>query len=660
MKIRFARVAVIFLSLLALISVSGGCNGEGADEPAAKLNVILVSIDTTRADHLGCYGHPLLKTPNIDRLAAEGVRFEQCIVAAPVTLPSHASMLTGVYPFVHKVRDNGTFRLHADNQTLAEILRDAGYATAAQVGAFVMNQSFGLDQGFDVYRDVGYTLAEEARERAGSEIDAEQVTDGAIKLLGRVAPGPFFMFVHYFDPHQPYAPPKRLADKYFDPYSAEIAFVDEQLGRLLDALAEQGLDDDTLIVLTSDHGEGLGQHGETTHAFFVYDTTLRVPLIFWSPGRLPAGWTTAECVRSIDIAPTILALLGAAPLAHGQGVDLSPLWRTPLAELDLEAYSETFYTKYNLGYSQLRALRADGWKYILSPRPELYHIADDPLETRDLAAAQPDRLNDMHARLRTIIESARQVVNAEQSRRAVSAGEIRRLESLGYVGGAPDEEPAPPGGELALFEPTGSNPMDHTREIRLASHAVGLSQTGRHAEIEKTIRELLELTGEDAEKFVWAHAHLAGALAAQGKLEEALIHFDLAIRARPEDGQMYTMKGIVLRALKKNDQALAMFRQAVELEPVFAATHLNLAEMSAGRGLVDEAVEQYRLAIGKDPSLTRAYRGLAKLSAGGARVGEVLDMLDREIAKLRAAGDVLGASELQALHDQLRSAPAAP
>jgi arylsulfatase A-like enzyme/predicted negative regulator of RcsB-dependent stress response len=644
------------LVLAALAGSLGGCERAERGGAPASINVILISIDTLRADHLGCYGHPRLKTPHIDQLATEGLLFEQCTVAAPVTLPSHASMLTGTYPFVHKVRDNGTFRLHPDNLTLTEVLREAGFATVAQVGAFVLNHGFGLDQGFDTYRDVGFTASGAAGQGADTEISAEQVTDGAIALLRRVAGGRFFMFVHYFDPHQPYRAPQRFAAQYINPYPAEVAYVDEQVGRLLAAVAEAGLSDDTLIVLTSDHGEGLGEHQEATHAYFVYDTTLAVPLILRCPGRIAAGGRVAAQVRTIDIAPTILALLGLPALPDGQGVDLSPLIDGQQDDLGLDAYAETFYTKYNLGFSQLRALRCEGWKYIHAPRPELYNLRDDPQEARDLADAHPERVEELRARMRALLARAPRVVQAAQARRAVTPRDLQRLESLGYVGGGSEDEPHLPDEELALFAPAGPNPMDHKHEIHLTTRAVGLVQTGQHQKIEQAIRELLVAVGERSQKFVWAHAHLAGALAAQGKLAEALEHFDLAIAARPEDGQMYTMKGMVLRALNRPDEAQVEFEQALELEPVFAMTHLHFGDLLAARGQPEAALAQYRLAIEKDALLLRAHVGLARLLVEANRVSEALGALEQAIEAARTSGDAQAVKQLEDFLNRLRGA----
>ena len=647
--------------LLAILFLPAGCErGDTSPKPPARPSLILISMDTTRADHLGCYGHPTIRTPHIDRLAAEGTRFEECLTCVPVTLPSHSSILTGVYPYVHKVRDNGRFRLPPENVTLAEMLHDAGYATFAQVGAFVLHHQYGLDQGFDAYRDVEYAGANAANAVGGTDISAERVTDGAIELLRQAGGRPYFLFVHYFDPHRPYHAPARFTSKYVDPYLAEIAYTDEQIGRLLATAATLGALDDTLVVLTADHGEGLGQHREDTHGYFLYDATLHVPLIFHWPGKVRAGVVVGQTVRTIDIAPTILALLGTRPLPHGQGRDLSPVMRVGAPSGNLspaDAYAETFYPKYtyHLGFSQLRALRSGPWKYILAPREELYNIAEDPRELHNLAAEQPQRCKAMREKLRAMLAAAPRVVPAEAARHELGSREMRALEALGYLGGGEDAQPLPAkDDELALFEPVGLNPIDHVEEIRLATQAVDYIESGQHAKTERTLKALLEQAGDRADEFVWAHAHLAGALAAEGKFAEALEHFDKALAARPDDGQMYTMKGIVLRALHRNDEAIAAFREALRHPPVFALTHINL-----GRALVEKreygaAAAQFRLATEKDPRNLPAHVLLARMQIRLGRRKDAVATLTKAIALARAAGKPRKARQLEALRQRLR------
>lgn len=589
---------------LACLLAAAGCGRPPAGPPATpNFNVVLISIDTTRADRLGCYGFTGAKTPNIDRLAREGVLFEQCITSAPLTLPAHASLLTGMEPFVHKLRDNAIFQLQPAIETLAETLRQAGWRTHAETAAFVLNREFGLDQGFDTYNDVRSSAARS--ESSGmEERPAESVSDGAIAWLRSNAGSRFFLFLHYFDPHLPYLPPPRFRQPGMDPYSAEIAYADEQIGRVLDELRDARREPDTLVIVTSDHGEGLGEHRELTHGSFAYDTTLRVPLILWSPGAIPAGRRVPAQVRLIDVAPTVLALVGAPALPQAQGVSLQALLANAGADPMLAAYSENFYPRYNLGYSHLRAWREAGWKYIHGPKPELFEVARDPAESANLAAQQPERLAAMRESLRRYIESAPSVV-AGDARRALDAQDLQRLQALGYLGAAAAEgdEPA----EMELFEPSGESPMDHAEELELTSRAMALVALGPSPQAEQTLRSLLKRAPTGAPSFAWANGNLAGLLAQTGRYEEALPLFQACLAANPRDGQMQTNYGIALLRLERLDEAIEALGKALLLEPVQPITHEALAVALSAKGRVPEALAQLDRAVQLEPGLARLF-----------------------------------------------------
>ncbi len=660
-------IRVVMCPTLLLVALAG-CDrtprqqAGARDAASERPNVLLISLDTTRADHLACYGHPSVRTPHIDALAAAGVLFEQCYTCVPVTLPSHASILTGVYPYVHKVRDNGRFRLVDENQTLAEVFRQAGYATGAQVGAFVMHHQYGLDQGFDTYRDVEYRGQALTPGASATEITATEVTDGALALLDDFGQRPFFLFVHYFDPHRPYRAPPEFTRQYLEPYLAEIAYTDQQVGRLLDGLRRRGLLERTLVVLTADHGEGLGQHNEDTHGYFLYDATLHVPLIFSWPGHLAAGRRVAGLVRTIDIAPTIAALARLRFDVPVQGRDLGPwlgLSEPPAAAPAESFYAETFYPKftYHLGFSQLRAWRHGRWKLIHAPRPELYDVLDDPGELRNLAEQRSELVEQLRSELRQMLAEAPRIASATAARHQIQARELRALEALGYLGGGDDQAPAVSEDELSLFEPIGLNPIDHYEEIRLATQAVDFIEAGQHARTEQALKKLLVQAGDRADQFVWAHAHLAGALAAQGKLAEALEHFDQAVAARPDDGQLHTMRGLVLRALGRKQQALAAFRKAAELPPTFAVTYLNLGRTQAELGRFRQAARSLRKAIELDPRSLPAHVALVGvLGQLGDRAG-AMRTLDRAIVLAREQNKPRMVERLTRLRNKL-SAPA--
>ncbi len=593
---------------------AGGSAPARRTDGGPRLNVVLISIDTTRADCLGCYGNARIRTPNIDRLAAEGTLFEQCVSPAPITLPSHTSMMTGTNPFVHGVRDNGQFFVHPDNVTLAERLRQAGYHTAAQVAAYVLNREFGLDQGFEQYGDVesARRLSQRAAARHAHERKADEVVSAALEWLAAAPGEPFFLFVHLFDPHRTYSPPPRFARLYADnPYLGEIAFADEQVGRLLAALDERGLSGRTLVVLTSDHGEGLGEHDEPTHASLVYDTTLLVPLIVRAPGHIAAGRRIAAQVRLIDLAPTVLDLLGLPIDARIEGRSLRGL----LAGRDEPpapwAYSETLHPRFTAGCAWLRALRGGGWKYIHGLEPELYHVAEDPHELHNLAAEMPDKVARMRSVLRDMLAAARPVT--QSAARQLAPHELRALEALGYVGGDGEQQPDA-AGELELFDPSGPDPREYIRESTAMAQAIEAMAAGDDARAEEILRGLLA----DARRkrtFWWAHKTLAEALRAQGKLDQALDEYRAALALRPDDGQTRSDYGVALAQAGRWTSAAEELHQALLSPPVFAETRYQYGRVLGCLGRQREAIDQFRAAVRQDPRFAAAWSELGQLLA---------------------------------------------
>jgi arylsulfatase A-like enzyme len=397
-------------------------------------NVIVITIDTLRADHLGCYGHEKIKTPNIDRLAEEGVLFTQCIAAAPITLPSHASIMTGTYPIYHGVHDNGTFRLDGRFTTLAEVMKDAGYQTGAFVSSFPLSSRFGLDQGFDHYDD---RFQPDARaptvlfpERKGAETTTE-----ALNWLESKKDNPFFLWVHYFDPHQRCEPPEPFFTEYKDNlYGGEIAFVDAQVGTLAQYLKDNNLYENTVIVVTSDHGESLGEHNELTHMIFTYDATMHVPLIFRIPEAKISKRKVTELVRGIDIMPTLLDLLGLDDSGSDvQGQSLISLYRGE-EETERVAYIESEGPTHHFNWASLRGIRTDRYKYIEAPKPELYDLQADPRELTNLYRDERAKSREFREMLNRVLEDYSYQDLSDLSNRAKMDREsLDKLQSLGYI-----------------------------------------------------------------------------------------------------------------------------------------------------------------------------------------------------------------------------------
>ena len=664
---RRRRRLAILGGAVAVLAVGGGLGIREALSRADRgrgpgFNVLLITLDTTRADHLGCYGHTGGATPNIDALAKAGTMFTNCTAAAPSTLPSHASILTGVYPYVHGARHNVGSRLSEANTTLAEVLRQAGYATGAHVAAFVVNRDTGLDQGFDTYSDTGME-----HQRRGDE-----VCDGAIDWLRRHAGEKFFLWAHFFDPHFPYEPPEPWRSRFQDPYVGEIAFVDEQVGRLMAELRRLNLERKTLVVVTADHGEGLGEHGESTHLYFVYDTTMSVPLIFHCPGRIPAGAQVKVQVRNIDIAPTVLAFLDvpadrAMPDAQGQSLIAKVLGTGD--DGDLPAYGESVGGRVVFGTSMLRCLRVDGWKYIHAPRPELYRVSQDPREEHDLANAEPDRVRALRDQLRAIVENSPPVAAADSTVRHDQAA-LDRLASLGYVQGAGIPASSAAG---ESFEPAGDDPKDHVQAFNEIGQATFLQQSGRYAEAEAIHRRLVERFPDSANlgmelarsvflqgRFEEAialyrgllernsadaqvHYGMGKLLGRVGRRGEAIAYFASAARIDPEYPEARYDLGVALLKEGRRDEAADCFREAVRIRPTYVDARLNLGVILAEAGRLDEAVEQYRQAIRTAPddavlhfNLGNALLGLGDRAAAVRAYDEAL-RLKPDLAEAREA-----------------------
>ena len=396
------------LPLLALLSCT-----TTPQPKSSQSNLLLVTIDTFRADRLGA------ATSNLAKLAKSGVLFENAVTQAPLTAPSHASMFTGLYPTVHKVRDTGGFVLNDQHTTLAEVLQKQGWDTAAFVGASVLKKSFGFAQGFSVYDD---QMPKPAGNSEFPERRAAEVVDRAMQWLGARSGKPYFLWVHVFDPHGPYDPPSPFPKT----YDGEVAYTDQQLGRLFETVGKKS--DNTLVAVLSDHGESLSDHGEFTHGVFLYDATLRIAFALSGPG-VPKNLRVKQQARAVDLAPTLLELMHVKSPEGAQGASLVPTF-SGKEETATFSYAESLFSKLNMGWSELRAIRTNRWKYIRAPKPELYDLAADPAETNNVIAAHPTEAQDLEAKLKSIATGSEKVETSSMDRRTVD-----QLKSLGYVGG---------------------------------------------------------------------------------------------------------------------------------------------------------------------------------------------------------------------------------
>jgi len=469
-RVRWLR----FGALLLVAAATAGC---GRRAPEVR-GVVLISLDTTRADHLSCYGFPHATTPHVDLLAARGVRFEHVVSPVPITLPAHASMLTGLEPPEHGVHDNMNYRLGDGVTTLAERLRDAGFATGGFVSAFVLERRFGLAQGFGTYDD--RFEGSGRRTDFGVERPGAETARRAVAWLKAHAGGRFFLFVHLYEPHEPYEPPEPFSSRFADdPYSGEIAAADEAAGRVLAALDELGLTERTLVMVVGDHGEMLGEHGERTHTYFLYQGAVEVPWVVAGPG-IPGPRTVTERVGLVDLVPTVCGLLGLEPPPGVAGRDLSR-WlrgRAPAAPGPRAYYLESV-TPTRYGANPLLGIVDGRWKYLRTTRPELYDLTADPGETRNLFDPRRPEVRRLQRELAARLGRRGASGHAASDREAVA-----KLRSLGYLGGGVRDDLRVEPGRADPKDLIGLH-VDHQRAIRLIS-------AGELDEAERLCRRILD------------------------------------------------------------------------------------------------------------------------------------------------------------------------
>lgn len=557
-----------------------------APEGAADgYNLLFISVDTLRADHVGCYGYAAAETPAIDSLARSGVLFEHGVAAAPITLPAHSSMMTGLDVPTHGVRNNGTFRLGEEHRTLAEVLRAAGYETAAFVGAYVLDGHYGLDRGFDVYDDDVNPEDAVVSETRYSERTADHVSGAALAWLEDAAtrPAPFFAWLHYFDPHGPYEPPPPFRERFSSaPYDGEIAFADREIGRVLDFLDSAGLRERTLVVFTADHGESLGEHGETSHALLIYDATVRVPLIVSAPSLFAEAVRYADgAVGHPDLLPSLTHLLG---LDAPAGLDGRNVFAHP-PDGARTVYVETLAPLLHHGWSPLHGLRRAGSKLIHAPTKEYYDLVADPGELDNLYSKGGSELAALDAALAERLVEMDSPLASLEAAAPLTPEERARLAALGYVdvGNAPErpsladpKDMMPVWNRIKYAEQLclGNRCEDAIREIEavLAEHGtVGSGwytasriyrTAGRLAEARAAIARAVELD-PSSEGFV-TQAQFA-LMARDEKTFEAAIA--AAEELDPDNGRIYLARGDRLAIAGDYRASLREFRRAVEVDP---------------------------------------------------------------------------------------------
>ncbi len=622
------KPALAALSVLALALAGWGAysfltRAQSADllRVRDKLNILLVTVDTCRADRLGCYGYGPAQTPVMDSIADQGVLFSSAFALQPITLPSHATIMTGTHPAHHNVMDNGLYALPGEALTLAEALQGQGFSTAAVVSAFVVQRQFGLDQGFDHFDDMLSTGGDEGV--GYREMPATETSDRAVEWIEENKDKRWMLWVHYFDPHAEYEAPERFRQAAGHPYDAEIAYVDHELSRVMAALDNNGLREKTLLILTSDHGEGLMEHAEPTHAVFLYDSTMHVPLVVSLPGAVPEGRRVERTVSLMDVAPTVLAALGIEVPEKMQGRSLLPLiynetegWEQAPVVMETEAPWNNF------GWSPLRAVRHQGFKYVEAPRPELYDLAADPGETENVYEQNRGRAEAM----KKTLERQRKLLaeNALKGGARPMDRETREsLASLGYLfTGGQGERPS-----NAM-----PDPKDKTEVLSRMREAVAMKSRGRPEKAVAIMEELLE--GEPRNRRVmnilatWhfsmndykkterilkriirvhpgfdeAYYNLGAVYVATGRYEEAMQTAKTMMEKNPRSAKAYNIYGSALFRREKYARASEYFKKATKLYPGFAEYHFNLGMCYKRLGKQAKALQAIARALRINPA----------------------------------------------------------
>jgi arylsulfatase A-like enzyme/Tfp pilus assembly protein PilF len=648
--------------------------GRSAAQELSRANLLLVTLDTVRADHLGAYGSKTAATPVLDRLAREGVRFAQAISQAPLTGPAHAALLTGMYPGRFGVRDNAATPLPPQATTLAEMLGKAGYQTGGFIGAFILDRAYGFDQGFDLFDsrferfEVGDKLAAERR--------ADEVVAPAIAWLSKLDTSrPFFAWVHLYDAHAPYQPPAPFSQKFAaSPYDGEIAYVDSAVGKLIVALERGALLDRTLIVAIGDHGESLGEHGEEDHGFFLYDAVLRIPWIARLPAAIRPGTVVADQARAIDLVPTVLDWLKLPSPGRFDGASVAA--RPVAGDADVPtSYAETYYSRFHFGWSELKSARVGEWKYIDAPRPELYDLRKDPKEQLNVIDRNQGVAARLSAELRQVVQSFGAGADVRPSQPDPET--LARLRSLGYVGlAAPatgSGRGADPKDKIAGLMAFRKLLTEATDDVRRQQPAVAIPKLKRALQLDGLSYDAHLLFGDahlalqqfdsalgeyeaagvlnptsaapllsaarvltDTERFDQAEARIAAAATlepnshevsmARGRLRERQMDFGAALREyvhavdqNPSDALARARLANLALQLRLADIAETQGRALLAMGYQPARTHYGLGRAAELRGDRASAIREYEQAIRLDPSLTEARAALARVKASIAK-----------------------------------------
>lgn len=669
-RIRIAIVACAVLVIIAALywlvlrpakSPADRMAGLWAGRGVRKPNVIIITLDTTRADHLACYGYENVKTPNLDALAGRGVLFEQAASSSPLTLPSHCSIMTGMYPTYHGVRINGNTALSEEQTTIAEVLTNRGYQCGAFIGAFVLDGRWGLKQGFAHYDDQFDLTKYRQLDLGVVRRPGNVVMDAALTWLEANKRNPFFAWIHLYDPHMPYEPPEPYYSTYSPGglvglYDGEIAFADEQVGRCLSWLEGSGLAQDTILVVIADHGEGLGSHGEGSHGYFIYDYVTHVPLLVVVPFAELQGKRVASQVRAVDVFPTIFDLLGVKSPSAVQGRSVLPLMIHPESDDGRQAYGESLAPFLQFGWSPLHALKTKRYQFIDAPQMELYDLESDPQERTNILEQNPAVARKMKAELdRLMAETSRGAPKPQAAN--LDKETVERLAALGYIG-APENRDKPSGAssgpladpkiKLPIYESiqlAGESIMrnDYAQAARKLEDALGLdpnvpqallmlstcyTELGREEEAKARLEQVLRMDPESIQAMI----NLARILRKQKKNEDVIALCQKTLSLDKKTVQAFMLIGEVYMEEQDHARALPYLEKAYEIQPKLTQNGLNLAACLLGLKQYARAEPMLKDIVRRYPKFPRANYNLGLLREEQGRSEEARAAYSAELS----------------------------
>ena len=597
----FAAIAVIVLVFALLVLRPSGPLLVG-DAPQ---NVLLITLDTTRADRLGCYGYAKGQTPNLDSLAQNGVRFAKAYAPVPLTLPSHSSIMTGTYPLSHAVRNNGSYALSPEKLTLAKVLAAQGFKTAAFVSSFSLDSRFGLGPGFDIYDD-------NFGEGSPAERTAGEVNSVFSAWFDKLKDERFFCWVHFFDPHLPYSPPPPYRAEFADrPYDGEIAYVDSVIGEVIAKIKARNLLGRTLVVVAGDHGEAFGEKGEAGHGVFLYEMALKVPLIFYAENRLPAEKVVPARVRLIDIMPTILNILNLPKPESVQGVSLIPYIQGK-TKADLDSYIETYYPKENYGWAPLFGMMSRDWKYIRAPKEELYNLKTDPNEANNIFLAEPKKAADLKAGLDTLVKD--NLIGGSSGRRTLTAAERDKLRSLGYV----DYSDKTAQGEIA-------DPKDKLDELKMVQDAEKFEFEGDFQAAAELHEKMLALRPNVAS----GYDNLSFDQARMRQFEAAIQTLKQGLEKIPHSEILLSRLGHTYLVSGRMNEALAAMGEILKINPGHIDALTSSAMLLGNMGKREEAGTYFERALAVAPRNKFLLTSYANYLAANEKIPEAIEIYSR-------------------------------